>query len=133
MTLREVASSDRVLDAEIRQWEANDSRTEHTHHYIAHDRGVEVGFLSVDIVPESEYFVIYKFFVPSRLRRKGIGGKILKTAEALGRSLGYRKSLLNPHSLADEFLQQDLESWYLRSGYSPLPDSHGTFTKDISP
>jgi GNAT superfamily N-acetyltransferase len=130
--LTEVVSGNQVLDAETRQWEANGSRTEYTHHYVAHDDGVEVGFLSADICPELEYFVIYTVFVPPRLRRRGIGSQILRAAEALGKKLGYRKVLLNPHSLADEFLQKELESWYRRSGYLPLSDSHGIFTKDIS-
>lgn len=88
--------------------------------------------MSVDIDSECEYFVIYKLFVPPRLRKHGIGSRILKAAETLGKSLGFRKSLLIPHTLADEFLQKDLESWYLGCGYSPVAgDSRGTLTKDL--
>lgn len=50
----------------------------------------------------------------------------------LGKSRGFRKSLLIPYAMADEFSQKDLESWYLRCGYSQLAgDSRGTLTKDL--
>ena|SRR5579862_5830431 len=132
MDLKEVTLSSEIADEEIRLWETNDVRTINTRHYVAREGGAEVGFVSVDIDPDCEHFVIYQFFVPPRLRTHGIGSRILKAAEALGKSLGFRKSLLIPHTLANEFSQQDIESWYLRCGYSRLPgDSRGTLTKDL--
>lgn len=54
MELREVLLATQILDEEIRLWETRDSRTKHTRHYIAHACGAEVGFLSVDAIPEHE-------------------------------------------------------------------------------
>ena len=114
--LKELLSEDQVADPEIRLWVANDSKTAFTRHYLAEENSIEVGFLSADVDSECEYFVIYKLFVPPRLRRQGLGNLILKAAEELGNSLGYRNSLLRAHTLADEFSQQDLEDWYFRHG-----------------
>jgi len=132
MRLEEILSEDQVVDEEIRSWVANDSKTALTRHYLARENGIEVGFLSADVDSECEYFVIYKLFVPPRLRRQGLGNLILKAAEELGSSLGFRKSLLRAHTLADKFSQQDLEDWYFRHGYSILPDSGDALVKDIA-
>src|SRR5579872_7415191 len=95
MELEEILVDDQVLDEEIRLWHTKGSRIVFTHHYLARENGTEVGFLSVDIEPEAEYFVLYKLFVPTHLRKQGIATRILKASEELGRRLGYRKVLLH--------------------------------------
>jgi GNAT superfamily N-acetyltransferase len=101
----------------------NGSRNNFTHHFVAVETGLEVGFLAVDINPADVYFVIYGIFVPPALRRQGIATRIIGAAEAMGRQHGYKQALLTPRTLDQSFAQGHLEDWYSRLGYHPLPNA----------
>jgi hypothetical protein len=131
MELREVQRDEQLADEELQNRHANSSLSTVTHHYAALEAEVEVGFLAADIISEYEFFVIYEIWVPSRLRRREIGTRILYAAGRLGRDLGYEKALLVPKTLCQEFEQDKLEAWYQRKGYSLLSNGIGQFAKDL--
>jgi hypothetical protein len=122
-----------ISNEDIRERYASGKRGRYTEHFVATENGQDVGFLAVDIEPETKYLVIYNIFVPISLRRQGIGGRILKAAENMGRDRGYDDVALTPRTLDDRFPQLELECWYKSEGYQPLPgyvfNEHGKSLK----
>jgi GNAT superfamily N-acetyltransferase len=106
-----------ILDEEIRARYVDSSRGGYTQHYLVNEDDHEVGFLSLDLLPVDQEFVIYEIFVPRRLRRKGLGNRILKRAEEMARRKGYEWSLVIPKTMDEEFSQDKLEAWYQGNGY----------------
>jgi GNAT superfamily N-acetyltransferase len=82
------AITDQISDNEVRRRHLESSVGEHTMHYVACESGVDIGLLSVDPIPGYDDFIIYEIFVPARLRREGIGSRILRAAEKIGKELG---------------------------------------------
>jgi GNAT superfamily N-acetyltransferase len=131
MELSEFSTVDHIRDDKIRQLAVDGSRTAVTRHYLAREDGREVGFLAADVDPDDSYFVIYTIFVPRSLRRHGIGARLLKAAEDLGKHLGFTQVLLRAKTLNPDYLQEDLVAWYQRNGYSISPDSNGALVKNL--
>lgn len=132
MELAEVANEE-ISDPEIRNRDATSSRCGYTRHFLATEFGSEVGLVSIDILPEKEQFVIYELFVPTALRRRGIGARLLAAAEMMARDLGYKSTLLVPKTLDKAFAQQALEEWYVGKGYMPLENSvNNAFVKQLA-
>jgi GNAT superfamily N-acetyltransferase len=131
MELAEVPN-EQISDAQIRDRDVTSSRCAYTRHFLATESGSEVGLLSIDLLPEEERFVIYEIFVPSSLRRRGVGARLLAAAEEMARDLGYKSALLLPKTMDEAFDQQALEEWYARKGYTLLEDSgNGAFVKQL--
>lgn len=121
-----------IANPEIRNRDAMSSRCAYTRHFLAVESGLEVGLLSIDIPPSEEQLIIYEIFVPTALRRHGIGTRLLAAAEEMTRDLGYETVLLVPKTLDQAFAQQMLEEWYARKGYAPLQDSaNGAIVKRV--
>jgi GNAT superfamily N-acetyltransferase len=122
-----------ISDPEIQRREATSSRCAHTRHFLAEHAGSEVGFVSIDLLPSEERFVIYEIFVPSALRRRGIGGLVLEAVEEMARRMGYESTLLVPKSLDEAFEQRAIEEWYARRGYKPLENAaNGSVVKQVA-
>jgi GNAT superfamily N-acetyltransferase len=122
MELTEVAN-EQISDPEIRNRDARSSRNNYTRHFLATESGSEVGLLSIDINQKEERLVIYEIFVPTALRRRGIGTRLLAAAEKLALDLGYNSTLLVPKTLDKAFPQKSIEEWYASEGYTPLENS----------
>jgi GNAT superfamily N-acetyltransferase len=121
-----------IADPEIRDRDATSSRCAYTRHFLATEAGSEIGLLSVDLPPTEEPFVIYEIFVPTVMRRRGFGGRLLQAAEEMARSLGYKSALLVPKSLDKAFPQRALEEWHAKNGYIPLDNSaNGAVVKEL--
>lgn len=126
------ARIDEIRDSQIRARDAASSKNAFTRHYLATEGGTEVGFLSIDVIPVVKHFVIYEIFVPSTLRRRGVGTKLLHAAEKMASGLGCQLTLLVPKTLDQEFDHQALEDWYSRQGYTPDHNSGvGAFIKRL--
>jgi len=126
------ARNDEIRDSQIRTRDTASSKNVFTRHYLATEGGSEVGFLSIDIIPNVKHFVIYEIFVPSTLRRRGVGTQLLEAAEKMADGLGYQSTLLVPKTLDQEFGQRALEDWYSRQGYTPDHNSGvGAFIKRL--
>jgi GNAT superfamily N-acetyltransferase len=100
----------------------NSSRNAYTQHYIVTDEGSEIGFLSLDLAPPDEPLVIYEIFVPNGRRGNGLGTHMLRAAEEVAYSLGYKWTLVIPKTMDDAFPQTDLEAWYRRNDYEAWED-----------
>lgn len=125
--------SEDVVDPDIRERYENSSRNCYTQHFVAHVEGREMGFLSLDLGPLDEPFVIYELFVPRHLRRNGFGAKLLEVAEQKASTLGYEWTLIIPKTMDDVFSQTDLEGWYRRHGYENWEDhAFGGIRKRVS-
>lgn len=111
-----------IADVDIRERYLSSTRNCYTQHYIVWEGGQEVGFLSLDLGPLEGPLVIYELFVPRRLRRSGLGAKLLKAAEQTARELGYEWTLVIPKTMDDAFPQTDLEEWYRRNNYEAWED-----------
>ena len=129
MQLKEILRDDEILDEEISVWFKESPSVSIIRHYVARENGAEVGFVSVDITPTA--FFIYTLCVPKRLRKKGIGSRLLIAAEALALGQGYQEVRLRPQTLDPCFPQRKLEEWYRRNGYSSTKECKDVFTKRI--
>ena len=115
---------EQIADPDIRNRYVNSSRNAYTQHYLVTDEDREIGFLSLDLSPLDEPLVVYEIFVPSGLRRNGLGTRLLRAAEEVAYGLGYKWTLIVPKTMDDAFPQADLEAWYRRNDYEAWED-HG--------
>jgi GNAT superfamily N-acetyltransferase len=123
---------EQVSDQELRERATLSSKGRHTRHYIAFECGAEVAFLSLDVIPGAEYFVLYEIFVPQRLRRNGIGSRLLKEVSAIARRGGYTKIALRPFPLEPGASAEMLKNWYKERGYSERAGCAEEFESTVS-
>lgn len=103
---------------ELRKRSHASSKSKKTVHYRAIIDGRDVAFVSLDRWPSSGHVVLYEIFVPTELRRHGIGGAALAAVERIAVSEGLMVIRLTPRSLDKDVSQEHLIAWYTRSGYS---------------
>lgn len=102
-----------------------------TRHYRAIENGTEIGFLSLDIIPGVDYLVLYELFVPTSLRRQGVGSRLLEEVEKMAVGLGYVQVNLTPWPLEDGISEEELIRWYKARGYSERPDCPDELQKTL--
>jgi GNAT superfamily N-acetyltransferase len=74
-------------------------KARYTKQFAVREDGSEVAFLALDLIPETDYLVLYEIFVPSEFRRRGIGSRLLGKVEYFAKSLGYERITLFPSPL----------------------------------
>ena len=88
--------------------------------FVAIEEGREVAFVSLGIFPLLQQpLVLYTLAVPTLLREKGIGSRVLGEVERLAKKWGYSKVLLRPKSLGERWSNERLREWYSKRGYKP--------------
>jgi predicted N-acetyltransferase YhbS len=105
-------------DAEIRQRIPLSSKGKRTKQFIAQRDSLEIGFVSMDEIPEMSCLALCELFVPTQLRGSGLGRLLLKTVEARALAQGYERVTLSPSPLELGFPAQRLAAWYKRQGYA---------------
>jgi len=108
-----------------------------TRHYGCWENEQEVALLSVDVYPREQFpeidqLIIYELFVPAALRNNGIGTRALRAAEELGRTLGFRKTMLHAKPLLKSRSQEDMVAWYERRGYRIVDRSSSKLEKILT-
>src|SRR5258708_7207933 len=114
----EIKSIGQCSDPEIRERVQSSPKAVHTKHLLARQGAVELGFLSIDVIPAVDYIVLYELFVASPLRGTGLGQKLLGKVERLAASYGYKRVTLTPLPLDPQFCSARLTAWYKRLGYA---------------
>jgi GNAT superfamily N-acetyltransferase len=125
------ATLEQIADEKIRErWK---HAGQNSRRFVAKEKGYEVGFLAVDVIPDHEHFIIYEIYVLALFRRRGIGMELLKAAENLAREHGYTWSLVTARTLSEDFSQLDLEAWYRKMGYTILSNAQAesTYVKNL--
>jgi predicted N-acetyltransferase YhbS len=75
-----------MLNEEIRSLALDGSKAAVTLNFVAIEEGREVAFVSLDIFPPSQQpLVLYTLAVPTLLREKGIGSRVLAEVECLAK------------------------------------------------
>jgi GNAT superfamily N-acetyltransferase len=128
----EVADTMTCRDPEIRGRMAQSPKARHTQHYIVTEDDVEVGFLSLDLIPRVDYLVLYEIYVPKRLRRKGIGSRLIQEVESIARSHGYARVTLSPSPLDTDYSATTLINWYKARHYQERADYPAELEKNVS-
>jgi GNAT superfamily N-acetyltransferase len=105
-------------DAEIRQRISSSSKGKRTRQFIAQQDSLEIGFASMDEIPEMSCLALCELFVPTQLRGFGLGRLLLKMVEARALAQGYEQVTLSPSPLELEFPAERLVDWYKRQGYT---------------
>src|ERR1039457_2019335 len=125
MELKELTSLGGLQCPEIRRRAEQSSKSLYTRHYLLIDKGKEVAFVSVDLRPKVDYQVLYELFVPTELRGNGSGSQALGLVDALARTLGLARIVLNPMPFEGRFSQARLRNWYKKHGYEESSPSTG--------
>ena len=81
MEFLEITAAEQCHEQEIRARASASSKARHTRHYVVWQEGLTVAFLSLDLIPNVEYLVVYELFVPRALRRQGVGSRVLAEVE----------------------------------------------------
>jgi GNAT superfamily N-acetyltransferase len=133
MKLRRITNPEKVLNEEIRRCAIDGSKNAVTKHFLAIENGVEVAFVSLDIFPTSQQpLVLYTLVVPSSLREKGVGSRVLHEVERLAKQWKYSKVLLRPKPLGGSWSTERLREWYSKRGYKPTsPEREDVWTKIV--
>jgi GNAT superfamily N-acetyltransferase len=120
--LREVGAGENCRNAQVRARVLDSPKARYTKQFAVREDGSEVAFLALDLIPETDYLVLYEIFVPSEFRRQGVGSLLLGKVEYLARSLGYERITLFPSPLDSGYPKCKLIVWYRSHGYAPRPD-----------
>lgn len=120
--LHEIGAGENCQNAQVRARVLESPKARYTKQFAVRESGSEVAFLALDLIPETDYLVLYEIFVPSELRRRGIGSRLLGEVESLAKSLGYESVALFPSPLDSEYPESKLIAWYRSHGYVPRPD-----------
>jgi len=111
---------------------AESARGLRTSQYMAYDGTKEVGFLSVDSMPETSSLEICAIFVLRGHRGKGFGTLLLEFAEKLAREECFRCVRLNAAPMDDDISKSKLIEWYVKRGYQRNPDIDDDMFKCLS-
>lgn len=128
MELVPIVSIDDITDPAIRERVLQNSKSKH---YLAKEKGYEIGLLSIDIYPSVNYLVLYEILVPKHLRHKGIGSRLLIRAEGLARNFKRELIVLNPSPFENDYPIKKLVRWYKKHGYKNRDDSSGSLEKSV--
>lgn len=133
MRLRRITNPEGVINEEIRRCATDGSKTAVTRHFAAIEGGREVAFISLDLFPPSQQpLVLYTLVVPTSLREKGVGSRVLAEVERLAKQWKYSKVLLRPKSLDNRWSNERLREWYSKRGYKPEdPEREDVWTKTV--
>ena len=105
-----------LLDLAVR------AKSERSRIYIAKIDECEVGFLCYDDWSDRLNGFIHEILVLQAYRGQGVGRGLLSYSEELAKSLHCTSIRLEPRAF-DHTVDLDwLVSWYLRQGYTPVPD-----------
>jgi len=132
MNLIEIASDEQATDEEVRERAKTSKKAARTKHYIVCEDHCEVAFLSLDLIPDVDYLVLYEIFVPKRLRGRGIGTRLLTEVERVAKSNEYQRITLTPWPLDPDYPEEKLVSWYERCGFKERLDCPSELEKWIS-
>jgi GNAT superfamily N-acetyltransferase len=122
MLISEIQSIEECADEEIRARAKVSPKAPRTRHYRAIENGSEIAFLSLDFIPDVDYLVLYELFVPTALRRQGVGSRLLAEVEKMAAGLAYVQVNLTPWPLDDSMSEETLVHWYKVRGYDERPD-----------
>jgi GNAT superfamily N-acetyltransferase len=131
MELKELINLGDLHCTGIRRRAEQTSKSRYTRHYLLIDKGKEVAFMSIDLLPKADYLVLYELFVPTELRGTGIGSQVLALVDALARTLGLTRIVLNPMPFEGHFSQERLRNWYKKPGYKESSASTGELEKTL--
>jgi GNAT superfamily N-acetyltransferase len=106
-----------ISDHQLRDKALHSSKATYTKHYIAYDYSDEIGFLSLDIIPNTDYLILYEIYVKPHLRRRGIGTELLKLVERHARELDYKYVFVRPQPMEENISKDHLITWYLNNGF----------------
>jgi predicted GNAT family acetyltransferase len=129
--LREITDALVVHNQEIKARAESSSKSNWTKHYVAVDLSEEMGFISVDIVPNTDRLVLYEIFIPLSKRGNGYGAKLIAEVERKAIELGLNEIRVCPCPLDKDFAEHRLREWYKRQGYIELPEPVSEFTKRL--
>ncbi|WP_027571499.1 GNAT family N-acetyltransferase [Bradyrhizobium sp. WSM1743] len=118
-------------DTEIAQRILSSSKGRRTTQFIARRNGLEIGFVSMDELPEMNCLTLCELFVPTRLRGLGLGRLLLEAIEACASERGYEQVTLSPWPLELGFSPKRLAAWYRRQGYAERPGCPTELEKKI--
>lgn len=129
--LEQISNPAKLKNKKIRNRAISSSKSKYTIHFIAIRNGVEVGFLSLDINPNIEQFILYEIFVPHCLRNKGYGSRLLLEVESMAKNRGYKIVVLNPEPFEGDYPKSNLIKWYKKNGYCITDLGTGELEKQI--
>jgi ribosomal protein S18 acetylase RimI-like enzyme len=105
---------------------------EFTKHLLLVENSKAYAFLSIDLLPDSEYLVLYEIYVSSFFRKKGIGTVALKMVEKFYQNSEYKKIILNPSPLDENIEKRNLINWYKKNGYKKSEINDFAYEKSFS-
>jgi GNAT superfamily N-acetyltransferase len=96
LTRDELSGPENCSHPEIQRRARESVKGRFTQQYVVRESGADVAFVALDVIPTTDYLVLYEIFVAKALRRKGIGSRLLKLIEHIGKERGYRRVTLDP-------------------------------------
>lgn len=133
LKLREASSPDQYRDPELAHRASVSSTGKRTKQFLALQGDEEVGFVSLDFLPEIGTLALYELFVPKAHRRSGIGTALVAIVEQMAREQGFERVTLTPHAFERDWSLPALKAWYRRLGYAERGDVPSEFKKPVKP
>ena len=125
----EIDTSEGISDSEILKRIRDCSIGPFTKRFLIKQVNTTVGFMAIDLNPESSHFVLLEICIKKRLRHKGIGSQVLSSVEKNAFSLGYNKVVLYPKPFENDYPKEKLIEWYKSKGYNVASHCSQEFEK----
>jgi ribosomal protein S18 acetylase RimI-like enzyme len=122
VTLSTITIPIHLTHEELRTRAERSTKARHTRHFLARRDDCEVGFISLDFVPNATYLVLYELFVLAEYRCMGVGTELLRQIENIANEHGYNEVFTNPSPLEPQISAAHLIRWYEKRGYERRPD-----------
>jgi len=120
-----------IIQDDIKSRMQESSIAKYTKHFLAINNNTALVFLSFDIIPDEEYFVLYEIYVSSEFRGEKVGTFVLKMVENFAQKLGYIKIVLRPSPLDKDTKEEPLIKWYEKCGYCKSTTDNGLYEKSF--
>src|SRR5687768_10976800 len=111
MKLIRIIRPDDLESAELAERVRNAPGGEISELYLAADAGRQAAFVVLDWWPSDDSPILYELYVPSELRRRGIGTKVLRDVEALVKRRGRSSLRVTPKPIDKTGTLESLEQW----------------------
>ena len=134
MRFQQISDFQTVHTPGLRERAQHSSRSIYNHHYIAQDGDIEFAFVSIDLWPGNQPFVLYELVVAREHRNKGIGSHILQLIEKMAIEKGYSDIVLTPKPIDNDCgnrTQSQIEQWYEKRGYHRSSEFANRFEKHL--
>lgn len=131
MELIEITDEATIISAEIIDRTKQSSKNRYTQHYLVKENGVEIAFLSLDLMYNHQSLFLYELFVVNSKRKNGYGNKILDLVFDFAKKDSFNEIRVEPHPFDGTMTLDVLNRFYMNKGFE-VQEEHSQLSKKVN-